>query len=194
MTNTKKERMDAASLLISAASLGVGIAALCLNEKNEKQKGGQNKMANKVDCSKYTNKKDLKKAYAKEIKQAAVSEIGYTGTVIVLNERGNEVKYGLVPLENRALLSKKQATAPAKPKNGRKWVAMEMNSRTGSDRQAIVCSSKEQARTKAQAMKKAHRCGSKTCRDCVQGYAYVDTSKSINVPKTVSDRDKFHRV
>ncbi len=151
-------------------------------------------MANKVDCSKYTNKKDLKKAYAKEIKQAAVSEIGYTGTVIVLNERGNEVKYGLVPLENRALLSKKQATAPAKPKNGRKWVAMEMNSRTGSDRQAIVCSSKEQARTKAQAMKMAHRCGSKTCRDCVQGYAYVDTSKSINVPKTVSDRDKFHRV
>ena len=60
----KRDRIDMASLAISAASLGVGIAALCLNEKKE-----EGKMANRIDSSKYTNRKDLKKAYAKEIKR-----------------------------------------------------------------------------------------------------------------------------
>lgn len=34
----RRDRMDLASLAISAASLGVGIAALCLNEKKEEGK------------------------------------------------------------------------------------------------------------------------------------------------------------
>lgn len=187
----KRDRIDMASLAISAASLGVGIAALCLNEKKE-----EGKMANRIDSSKYTNRKDLKKAYAKEIKRAAVSEIGYTGTVIVLNEKGQQVSYGLVPLDSFESKSTKSSSTSknTKSKNtgssnasknaktdSRSWVAMEINSRTGGNRQAIVCSSKEEARNRALDMKAAHRSGSQQCRDCVQGYAQMDTSKTIDV-------------
>ena len=176
--------MDAASLLISAASLGLGIAALCLNEKGET-------MANKIDSSKYSTRKDLKKAYAKEIKRAAVSDIGYTGTVIVLNERGEPVQYGLVPLENRKAVSERSSLARKgnpKSQTSKSWVAMEINSRSGGDRQAIVCSSREQAKAKATAMKKAHRSGSKQSRECVQGYALMDTSETIDVALMFSGR------
>ena len=179
----KKDRMDAASLLISAASLGLGIAALCLNEKGET-------MANKIDSSKYSTRKDLKKAYAKEIKRTAVSDIGYTGTVIVLNERGEPVQYGLVPLENRKAVAERKPPArkPTKTQTSKSWVAMEINSRSGGDRQAIVCSSREQAKAKATAMKKAHRSGSKQSRECVQGYALMDTSETIDVAAMFSGR------
>lgn len=189
----KRDRIDMASLAISAASLGVGIAALCLNEKKE-----EGKMANRIDSSKYTNRKDLKKAYAKEIKRAAVSDIGYTGTVIVLNEKGQQVSYGLVPLDSFESKSTKSSNASKNTKSkstrssnasknaktdGRSWVAMEINSRTGGNRQAIVCSSKEEARNRALDMKAAHRSGSQQCRDCVQGYAQMDTSKTIDVAR-----------
>ena len=179
----RKDRMDAASLLISAASLGLGIAALCLNEKGET-------MANKIDSSKYSTRKDLKKAYAKEIKRTAVSDIGYTGTVIVLNERGEPVQYGLVPLENRKAVAERKPPArkPTKTQTSKSWVAMEINSRSGGDRQAIVCSSREQAKAKATAMKKAHRSGSKQSRECVQGYALMDTSETIDVALMFSGR------
>ena len=60
---------------------------------------------------------------------------------------------------------------------------MEINSRTGGNRQAIVCSSKEEARNRALDMKSAHRSGSQQCRDCVQGYAQMDTSKTIDVAR-----------
>ena len=187
----KRDRIDMASLAISAASLGVGIAALCLNEKKE-----EGKMANRVDSSKYTNRKDLKKAYAKEIKRAAVSDIGYTGTVIVLNEKGQQVSYGLVPLDSfeskstkssntskntRSKSTKSSNVSKNAKTDSRSWVAMEINSRTGGNRQAIVCSSKEEARNRALDMKAAHRSGSQQCRDCVQGYAQMDTSKTIDV-------------
>ena len=189
----KRDRIDMASLAISAASLGVGIAALCLNEKKE-----EGKMANRIDSSKYTNRKDLKKAYAKEIKRTAVTDIGYTGTVIVLNEKGQQVSYGLVPLDSFESKSTKSSNASknTKSKNtgssnasknaktdSRSWVAMEINSRTGGNRQAIVCSSKEEARNRALDMKAAHRSGSQQCRDCVQGYAQMDTSKTIDVAR-----------
>lgn len=188
----KRDRIDMASLAISAASLGVGIVALCLNEKKE-----EGKMANRIDSSKYTNRKDLKKAYAKEIKRSAVSDIGYTGTVIVLNEKGQQVSYGLVPLDsfesknttprtskNTKSKSTKSSNASKNAKtDGRLWVAMEINSRTGGNRQAIVCSSKEEARNRALDMKAAHRSGSQQCRDCVQGYAQMDTSKTIDVAR-----------
>lgn len=175
----KRDRIDMASLAISAASLGVGIAALCLNEKKE-----EGKMANRIDSSKYTNRKDLKKAYAKEIKRAAVSDIGYTGTVIVLNEKGQQVSYGLVPLDTFESKSTRSSNASKNAKtDSRSWVAMEINSRTGGNRQAIVCSSKEEARNRALDMKAAHRSGSQQCRDCVQGYAQMDTSKTIDVAR-----------
>lgn len=189
----KRDRIDMASLAISAASLGVGIAALCLNEKKE-----EGQMANRIDSSKYTNRKDLKKAYAKEIKRAAVSDIGYTGTVIVLNEKGQQVSYGLVPLDSFESKSTKSSSTSKNTKSkstkssnasknaktdSRSWVAMEINSRTGGNRQAIVCSSKEEARNRALDMKAAHRSGSQQCRDCVQGYAQMDTSKTIDVAR-----------
>ena len=192
----KRDRIDMASLAISAASLGVGIAALCLNEKKE-----EGKMANRIDSSKYTNRKDLKKAYAKEIKRSAVSDIGYTGTVIVLNEKGQQVSYGLVPLDSFESKSTKSSNASKNTKSkstrssnasknaktdGRSWVAMEINARTGGNRQAIVCSSKEEARNRALDMKAAHRSGSQQCRDCVQGYAQMDTSKTIDVARWFS--------
>ena len=192
----KRDRIDMASLAISAASLGVGIAALCLNEKKE-----EGKMANRIDSSKYTNRKDLKKAYAKEIKRSAVSDIGYTGTVIVLNEKGQQVSYGLVPLDSFESKSTKSSNASKNTRSkstrssnasknaktdGRSWVAMEINARTGGNRQAIVCSSKEEARNRALDMKAAHRSGSQQCRDCVQGYAQMDTSKTIDVARWFS--------
>lgn len=188
----KKDRMDVASLVISAASLGVGIVALCLNEKTEEGK----EMANKIDSSKYSTRKDLKKAYAKEIKRAAVSDIGYTGTVIVLNEKGEQTSYGLVPLDVQNGNVKKASCKTKKSCNnkagkmktdpGKKfWVAMEMNTRTGGNRQAIVCSSKDEARERALAMKKAHR-SEIVAEECRQGYAQMDTSKTIDVAKWFS--------
>ena len=168
--------MDMASLVLAAAGLGLSVVAL-LNEK------GEVVMANKIDSSKYSKRRDLKKAYAQEIKRTAVSEIGYTGTVIVLNEKGEQVQY---VSEKRPL---------PKTQTRKSWVAMEINSRTGKDRQAIVCSSKEQARAKAEAMKKAHRSGSKQSMDCVQGYALMDTSETIDVAKAVSGKGgQFYRV
>lgn len=200
----KRDRMDLASLAISAASLGVGIAALCLNEKKE---GEVERMVNKVDSTKYTNRKDLKKAYAKEIKRAAVSDIGYTGTVIVLNEKGEQISYGLVPLDgfvngNRKIVSNNGASNNGKPKKSnntkskstrsggsqktsKSWVAMEMNTRTGGSRQAIVCTSKDEARSRALAMKNAHRSAT-VANECKQGYALMDTSKTINVSEWFS--------
>lgn len=195
----KRDRIDMASLAISAASLGVGIAALCLNEKKE-----EGNMANRIDSSKYTNRKDLKKAYAKEIKRSAVTDIGYTGTVIVLNEKGEQASYGLVPLDayqnqkktaskngrttsgNTKTVSKNVGSPNASGNDGMSWVAMEINSRTGGSRQAIVCSSKEEARDRALAMKNAHRSDSRQCRDCVQGYARMDTSRTIDVARWFS--------
>lgn len=190
----KKDRMDMASLVISAASLGVGIAALCLNEKTEEGK----EMANKIDSSKYSTRKDLKKAYAKEIKRTAVTDIGYTGTVIVLNEKGEQTSYGLVPLDvygNRNAKGsscktgkKKSGSKSGKPRSdpGKKsWVAMEMNTRTGGNRQAIVCSSRDEARNRAISMKKAHR-SETVAAECRQGYAQMDTSKTIDVAKWFS--------
>ena len=161
--------MDKVSLVISAASLAVGVAALCLNEKGEEQ------MANRIDSSQFSDRKQLKKAYAKEIKRAAVTEVGYTGTVIVLNEKGEQVRYGLVPLEEEK-------------KNARSWVAMGMCPRKGGDRQAIVCKTKDEARLRALDMKRR-------CRDplSVHGYAYMDTT-DIDVVKQFRGNGKTYFV
>ena len=176
----RKDRMDRAGLALSAASLGVGILALCLNEKKEDR-------MNKIDRSRYSKRRDLKKAYAKEIKRVAVSDIGYSGTVIVLNDKGEQRTFSLIPVENR-----KKIQEPRKKKS---WVAMEINSKTKGDRQAIVCSSKEQARLKAEAMKKAHRKGSQKSKQCRQGYALMDTSEKIDVARWFSgDEGTMYRV
>ena len=149
----RRDRMEAAGLTLSAASLGVGILALCLNEKGEHSKQGEKEMAGKIDSGAYDSRRKLKKAYAKEIKKTAVSEIGYTGPIIVLNEKGVPKKYGLVPITEER-------------KRKMSWVAMEMS---GKEKQAIVCNSKEEARARAERMKRSNRNG-------MHGYAYVDTS------------------
>ena len=169
----RRDTIDLVNMTISAASLGVGILALCLNEKGDR-------MADKIDSSKYSSRRDLKKAYAKEIKRMAVTDVGYTGTVIVLNGKGEKTTYGLVPLDEKRKPGRPVQKAKAPGKEG-SWVAMEINSKTGRDRQAIVCSSKEDARSRALSMKNAHRKGSQQSKECIQGYAWMDTSKGIDV-------------
>lgn len=178
----RKDRMDWAGLLISGASLAVGIAALCLNEK------GEDKMAEETPAMRYKIAKQKKKDAAKERKATKMAAkasktnkqtqirqyaggIGYDGPIILLNQR----EYGLVPLET--------GTAPVRQDGERSWVAMEINTRTGKDRQAVVCRSRDEAKAKALRMKKAHRPGSPQSKDCKQGYARIDTNKSIDVAK-----------
>lgn len=204
----RREIRENASLMISMASLGVGIAAFCLNEKPEgaSQNRGEemstngcsgccdkrNCSANRKKCTRSCNAdkedsaevriakaKAAKKAATKEKKasrtaaQAAKQEqkalkmskqqqirayakqIGYTGQVILPNEK---------PQQKRT-----------------SWVAMEYNRRTGGDRQAIVCGSMEEAKRRAQTMKRSHNKGSQRARDCVQGYAKVDAARSIDI-------------
>lgn len=165
-----KERLDLANLVVSTASLGLAAAALCLNEKPIRT--GDDRMASRVEPGRYGTRKDLKKAYRAEIKKAAVTEIGYTGPVIVLNEDGRDVRYGIVPLD----VEPERRKSPPKS-----WVAMEMNARTGGDRQAVVCGSRTEAERRATAMKRAHKKGSSKERDCVQGYARIDVSEPIDV-------------
>ena len=169
----RRDCIDLVNTTLSAASLGVGILALCLNVKGDD-------MANKIDSSRYSSRKDLKRAYAKEIKRMAVTDVGYTGTVIVLNDRGEQQAFGLVPLDGKRKAGRPRQTDSPK-KDGGSWVAMEINRRTGKDRQAIVCSSQSDARSRALAMKNAHREGSQQSKDCIQGYARMDTSDGIDV-------------
>ena len=169
----RRDTIDLVNTTLSAASLGVGILALCLNEKGDD-------MAERIDSSKYSSRRDLKKAYAKEIKRMAVSDVGYSGTVIVLNGKGGQQAYGLVPLDERMNAGRPRQKGPSRAETG-SWVAMEINRRTGKDRQAIVCSSQSEARARALAMKSAHRKGSQQSKDCIQGYARMDTSKGIDV-------------
>jgi hypothetical protein len=168
----RKERIDLANLAISSASLGLAALALSMNSKGDT-------MANRIDPSKYATRKDLKKAYSAEIKRAAVSEVGYTGPVIVLNENGRSVRYGIVPLKTE---SRKKPKAPAKKAPARKpraaamdWVALEMG--PGGSRQAIVCASREAASAKARSMKRSRA----SSRGYVHGYARVDTSRRVDV-------------
>ena len=196
MTSTRqqrKDRMDWASLLISGASLAVGILALSLNEKGENMTEKQTpqmqyKVAKqqKKDASKERKAAKMTAKAAKTQKQNQIRQyaggIGYDGPIILLNEK----EYGLVPLENRKIV-KEKATGPLpsrKPiaKEG-SWVAMEINSRNGGDRQAIVCASRDEAKAKAMKMKKAHRPGSQQSQYCRQGDAKMDTSQSIDVGK-----------
>lgn len=178
-TDEQKQRMDRASLIVSTASLAVAAAALCFNEKGEKDSMSTtdatpdmqykiakqaNKDANRERKAAKLNAKAEKAKKQTSIRQYAGS-IGYDGPIIMLNEK----EYGLVPLEK----------AP-EPKA---WVAMEINPKTGKDRQAIVCRSREEAKKRAIAMKNAHKSGSKQCKDCQQGYARMDTTERIDVKK-----------
>lgn len=184
-TDDEKEKMDWAGLLLSGASLAVGIVALCLNEK------GENMTEKETPQMQYRIAKQQKKDASKERKAAKMTAravktqkqnqirqyaggIGYDGPIILLNER----EYGLVPLENRKIVDRAPAKAPS---DSGSWVAMEINTRNGKDRQAVVCRTREEAKAKALKMKKAHRPGSAQSKDCRQGYARMDTSKSIDV-------------
>lgn len=187
-TDDEKEKMDWAGLLLSGASLAVGIATLCLNEKGENMTEKetpqmQYKVAKqaKKDASEQRKAAKMKARASKTQKQTQIREyaggIGYDGPIILLNER----EFGLVPLENRKIVKERETLQlPSKSPPGT-WVAMEINSRNGRDRQAIVCGSREEAKAKALRMKSAHRPGSQQSKDCRQGYARVDTSRSIDV-------------
>ncbi|MBR4504215.1 MAG: hypothetical protein IKP20_04510 [Candidatus Methanomethylophilaceae archaeon] len=183
----RKERIDLANLAISSASLGLAALALSLNAK------GEDTMANRIDPSKYSTRKDLKKAYRAEIKRASVSEVGYTGPVIVLNEGGRKVRYGIVPLKPGTKKGKAnpkpraKARAPSKRASAKReasmdWVALEMG--PNNSRQAIVCASREAASAKARSMKRSRA----SSRGYVHGYARVDTSKRVDVEGILKGR------
>lgn len=114
--------------------------------------------------------RSLRKKFRTGINDMAYSEVGYSGPVFVLNKPANK---------KRAPAPKK---APARSSPGRRWVAMEMNRRTGGDIQAIVCESRAQAEDRAESMRLAHKKGSARSRDCIQGYALMDPSRGIDVP------------
>lgn len=217
----KKDRIEAASLGVSTASLLVGIGALFLSLN----KKGENKMAEQSPAMQRKLAKQRKKDAAtarktarmnsqadKMEKQAKIRQYardnGYNGPIIMFNEKGNQKQvsiqspsgekqtYKLVPVAKKTekpvakkvakpskVASKpKSKTKPkAKSRDKKKWVAMEINRKTGGNVQAIVCENMEEAQKRALAMKKAHKKGSQPSKDCVQGYALVDTTKGIDV-------------
>ncbi len=180
MTMSRRDKLDIANLSISAASLGVGIAALCLNEKKKEDRMDNTEryhLAKSRSRDEGKGKKALKREARakKQSKQNMIREyansIDYSGPIIMPNEKGRFQDYGT--------------------DRERSWVAMEVNSRTGGDRQAVVCSSKEEARQRAIVMKNAHRKGSKQSKDCIQGYARIDTSGTIDVPSELSKQTAY---
>ncbi len=202
--------MDIAGILISGASLAVGIAALCLNEKKEGEEVTEETPEMRLKIAKQ-EKKDANKV-RKATKMAAKADkakkqtmirqyaggIGYNGPIILLNTEHGEQEFGIVPLENKKIVRERQ-TRPLPMKktepSEKSWVAMEINARSGGDRQAIVCKSKADAEARALAMKRAHRSGSRQSKDCIQGYALMDTSDGIDVAAMMSGNGgQVHRV
>lgn len=228
----RKDMRDTLSLLVSAAGLGVSIAAMCLNTKqqpNDLNKGerdmlrvqdtvsrmngsardypgerqysvgtmtAEEKMAEAKARTQAADKEKkaekmltkankqtakIKKTEQKRLIRETVSDVGYTGKVILLNTKsGKTEQYRLVPVKNGS-------------KTAKAWVAMEMNTSTGGNRQAVVCASKEEAVRKAEGMKRAHREDPNKARFS-QGYAYVDTAKPIDVAKCFRGGCNLYRV
>jgi|GEM_PF-1229419 len=202
--DVQKEDMSIkrAGLAVSIASLAVSVAALCLNEKPEskntfKNKGKKDDKMNQTQTVKTGTDMKQEKQRAREIKKAKkvtkarvenqikakAVELGYTGTVIVLNTKDGEKRYRLTPIENKKKTPVKKKVTPKV--DNRSWVAMEINARTGNGRQAIVCGSMDEAKRKATAMKRAHRSPQSPF---IQGYALMDTSKGIDVGKWMLDK------
>lgn len=187
-----RDARDTASLIISAASLGVGIAALCLNTrpegatnihegerrmgtasrnevsaeerlakaKRERKEASKERKASRTEAGAAKQRQRALKASKEQQIRDYAKEIGYTGRIIMPNEK---------PVQSRSTKPSDMA-----------WVAMEINRRTG-ERQAVVCNSMEEAEYRAVGMKKAHRKGSQKAKDCIQGYAKVDTSHPIDI-------------
>lgn len=228
----RRDYRDATSLMVSIASLGIGVAALCMNEKPEGEndletgdkmsdcKNCNTRTCNGRNCTKSCNtrscnargpvrsrnemstdellakakreKKEAQKAKkaakaqnkaAKDRQKAERSaqqekirayarEIGYTGPIITPNAKSDfdDMDYGYSRASQNARASDKA------------WVAMEMNRKTGGDRQAIVCASREEAESRARKMKRAHQNGSQRSKDCIQGYARIDVTQPIDIP------------
>lgn len=226
----RRDTLDLLNTTLSAASLGVGILALCLNEKKEEdimpsraelEKAKEERKAASLQRKTATQKrkkaKEEAKARAQEQKAKKAegqtkirnyaNSIGYSGPIIMPNAKAGEA-FAVIPLSELGSYgygAKPKQTAkisPAKKKDVKKapakkstalkktaksggktaWVAMEVNKKTGGDRQAVVCSSEAEAKRRALEMKNAHHKGSQQSKDCIQGYARLDTSKSIDVP------------
>ena len=192
----KRDAREVASLVISAASLAVGIAALSLNEKPEEGEKIPTKTIKDI-------KRDEKAFTARKRQEMDDLEVhlrnealgkGYRVSKIkIVSANGKSAEYDLVPVANKKPIAKpktKKTEKPkattktaAKPKSTHKYVAMEMNRNNGRDMQAIVCNSESEAKRTAKGFKDAHRKGSQRSKDCVQGYIRTDTS-NINIPRS----------
>lgn len=224
----RRDYRDATSLMVSIASLGIGVAALCMNEKPEGQndfekgdkmsdcKNCNSRTCNGRSCTRSNNakgktpvrsrnelstdemlakakreKKEAAKARkaAKAQNQAAKARqkaernsqqekirayarsIGYSGPIITPNTKSDFEDAGYYGTASQSTKSTNKA-----------WVAMEMNKRTGGDRQAIVCASKAEAEARAKKMKASHVKSSQRSKDCIQGYARIDVTQPIDIP------------
>lgn len=75
-----KLKLDSVNLAVSTVAMGAAVAALCLNEKGESKVTEEEK--------EYRTRRELKRDARREIKRRAVTQIGYPGPVLVLNEGG----------------------------------------------------------------------------------------------------------
>lgn len=214
LAERKRDYRDSASFAVSVASLGLGVAALCMNEKNDLEKGEEMSCKNcrsgtcrnctgktvrskneasadellakaKAEKKEAAKRKKAAKAQNKAAKdrqkaersaqqekiRAYAREIGYTGPIITPNAKSDFDDYYDRPVASQSSRASDKA-----------WVAMEMNRKTGGDRQAIVCSSREEAESRARKMKRAHQNGSQRSKDCIQGYARIDVTQPIDIP------------
>ncbi len=71
-----KLKLDSVNLAVSTVAMGAAVAALCMNEKGEEMS----------EEKEYKTRRDLKRDARREIKRKAVTQIGYPGPVLVLNE------------------------------------------------------------------------------------------------------------
>lgn len=228
----RRDYRDATSLMVSIASLGIGVAALCMNEKpegrndfetgdkmsdckycntrscngtsctrscntrscnargpvrsrneastdellakakREKKEAAKAKRAAKAGAKAAKDRQKAERSAQQEKIRAYAREIGYTGPIITPNAKSDfddmDYRYSGASRNTRA--------------SDKAWVAMEMNKRTGGDRQAIVCSSRDEAEARARKMKSSHSKGSQRAKDCIQGYARLDVTQPIDIP------------
>lgn len=197
--------VSTASLLV-----GIGALMLSLNKKGEikmaeQSPAMQRKLAKqrKKDAASARKTAKLNSQADKIEKQAKIRQYakdnGYNGPIIMFNDKSKRVSiqspsgekqtYKLVPVEQKTSKPVKKVAKPTKvaskpkatPKSKKKWVAMEINKRTGGNVQAIVCENMDEAQKRAMQMKRSHVKGSQPSKDCVQGYALMDTTKDIDV-------------
>ncbi len=144
---------------------------LLAKAKREKKEAQKAKKAAKAGAKAAKDRQKAERSAQQEKIRAYAREIGYTGPIITPNVKDDFEDSGYGYSASRSTKTSDKA-----------WVAMEMNRKTGGDRQAIVCASRDEAESRAKKMKRAHQNGSQRSKDCIQGYARIDVTQPIDIP------------